>query len=243
MEIFNIKSGILVDIKPADLSSIDAIMMSCRDIPYIAGFKINSNAALKNGLQNVLVSVKKQTGKPLIYDHQKLGSDAPDICSGDLLEVIKSSGADGIVVFPLSGKKVLESIIEKCSKIGLLPIVSGDLSYNGYFNDEGGYIYGDTQQRIYLEAASLGVSHFMMSCNRIDRIKIYCHELGSIVGQIKIFFTAIETRGCEKFPEACSQIKQNKAFAVFSEEFISAEKFINNLSIFWETFSKKLNAM
>lgn len=242
MELFSLKNGILISISSADLSIIEKVIAGCNKLPYIAGFKINSEVTLINGLKNVVSSVKRYTEKPLIYDHQKFGSDMPEIYTESLFDTIKASGVDGLVVFPLSGKKVLEVIVDKCLKIDLLPIVSGDLSYKGYFNDEGGYIYGDTQQRIYLEAASIGVSHFMMSCNRIERIRIYCHELGSIVGQLKIFFTSIDITGCENLPDACGHIKQNRAFAVFEDSFTSEKEYINNLERFWETFNKKLES-
>ncbi len=243
MELFSLKNGILISIKSTRLSTLERIINACRDLPYVAGFKVNSEITLINGLNDVISTAKKQTEKPLIFDHQKFGSDTPETYSGSLLDTIKASGVDGLVVFPLSGRIVLETIIDKCLKIDLLPIVSGDLSYTGYFNDEGGYIYSDTQQRIYLEAASIGVSHFMMSCNRLDRIKIYCHELGSIVGQLKIFFTSIDIAGCENLPDACSQIKQNRAFAVFEDSFVSEEKYVSDLGRFWESFSKKMKSL
>ena len=240
MELFEQKNGIIIDLSNLqDKSLIDAIKAT-ESIPFVVGYKIGALPVLEEGLKDTLRNVRKISSKPLLYDHQKLGSDLPDIYKGRLLELIKSLGADGIFVFPLGGKEVLEAIINKCIDIELTPIVCGDLSYKGFFADEGGYIDIDIQQRIYLDAASYGVSHFMMSCNRVDRIKIYCHQLGGIIGQLKIIFTGINSSDCNNLPDACSQLKHNKAFTLFDSSFNNADDYVSALNTFWEGFKKKL---
>jgi hypothetical protein len=241
MEIFNLKNGVLIDINDPEKSNIENIVTITKDLDYIAGYRLGTRPVVKNGLKDTANLIKKHTPKPLIYDHQKFGNEIPEICSGDILDDIKDSGIDGIVILPLAGKRVLESTVNKCKKINLLPIVCGDLSHQGYFSSEGGYIENDIQQRIYIDAANLGISHMIMSCNQVDRIKIYCHQLDAIVGQLKIFFTAISSTECKELPDACSQIKQNKVYAIFEMEFKSLEKYRQNLSVFWDSFRKKLD--
>jgi len=41
-------------------------------------------------------------------------------------------------------------------------------------------------------------------------------------------------------PDICSQIKQNKAYAIFDAKFISSEEYLQSLSTFWDNFRKKL---
>ena len=241
MEIFNLKNGLLVDINDPEKSTIEDIIDVTKELDYVAGYKLGARPIIKNGLRDIAGLIKKQTSKPLLYDHQKFGNEIPEICSIDILDDIKDSGIDGIVILPLAGKKVLESIVKKCNKINLLPVVCGDLSYSGYFSSEGGYVENNTQQKIYIHAANLGVSHLIMSCNRIDRIKIYCNQLNAIIGQLKIFFTAISSTECKELPDACSHIRQNKAYAIFDMEFKSPEEYRQNLSAFWDSFRKKLD--
>jgi len=240
MEIFNLKNGVLIDINDPEISNIEDVISITKELSFVAGYKLGARPVIKNGLRDISNLIKEQTSKPLLYDHQKFGNEVPEICSGDILDNIKDSGIDGIVVLPLAGRKVLGSIVNKCSKIKLLPVVCGDLSYEGYFSSEGGYIENDTQQKIYIDAANLGVSHFIMSCNRIERIKIYCHQMDAIVGQLKIFFTAISSTECRELPDVCSQIRQNKAFAIFDTKFKSPQDYRQNLSVFWDSFRKKL---
>lgn len=241
MEIFNLKNGILVDINDPEKSTVEDIIAVTKEIDYVAGYRLGARPVIKNGLRDVASLIKKQTSKPLLYDHQKFGNEVPEICSIDILDDIKDSGIDGIVILPLAGRKVLESIVKKCNKLNLLPVVCGDLSYQGYFISEGGYIENDIQQKIYIDAANLGVSHLIMSCNRIERIKIYCNQLNAIIGQLKIFFTTISSTECKELPDVCSQIKQNKTFAIFNTEFKSPQDYRQNLLAFWDSFRKKLD--
>jgi hypothetical protein len=240
MELFEKKNGVIINLGNLhDKSLIDAIA-AADNIPFVVGYKIGALPVLKTGLKDTIINIKKISRKPLLYDHQNIGSDLPEIYRGKILESIKSFGANGVFIFPLGGKEVLEAIINKCIDIKLIPIVCGDLSYKGFFTEEGGYIDIDMQQRIYLDAASFGVSHFMMSCNRVDRIKIYCHQLGGIIGQLKIIFTGTNDADCNNLPDACSQLKHNKAFALFDNSFSNADEYVSALNTFWEGFKAKL---
>lgn len=240
MELFEQKNGIIIDLSNLQDKSLIGAIEATESSPFVVGYKIGALPVLEAGLKDTLRNIRKISSKPLLYDHQKFGSDLPDIYKGRLLELIKSLGADGVFVFPLGGKEVLEAIINKCIDIELTPVVCGDLSYKGFFADEGGYIDIDIQQRIYLDAASYGVSHFMMSCNRVDRIKIYCHQLGGIIGQLKIIFTGINSADCNNLPDACSQLKRNKVFTLFDSNFNNADDYVSALNTFWEGFKRKL---
>jgi len=241
MELFKAKNGIIIELKPDSEKTISDIISATKNLPFIAGYKLNAESVILNGLEPAVKSIRKQTILPLIYDHQKMGSDNSGISGGNIIEKIKNSGVDAIIIMPYAGKEILERIIKDCNKAGLLAIVCGDLPNKGYFSDEDGYINTDSQQRIYLDAASLGASHFLMSCNRIERIKIYCHQLDSIAGKLKIFFTAIDSKDCTNLPESCSQIKQNAIYAVFDNKFVDPTEYINSLKVFWKSFQNKLS--
>ena len=240
MELFKAKNGIIIELKSDSEKTIADIISATKDIPFIAGYKLNAESIILGGLESAVRSIRKQTSLPLIYDHQKMGSDNSGISGGNIIEKIKESGVDAVVIMPYAGKEILERIIKDCNKVGLETIICGDLPNKGYFNDEDGYIDTDSQQKIYLDAASLGVSHFLMSCNRIERIKIYCHQLDSIAGKLKIFFTAIESKECTNLPESCSQLKQNDIYAVFDNKFVDSAEYIDSLKVFWESFLNKL---
>lgn len=240
MEIFIPKNGILIDINSPEKYKIIDILSITKNLDFVVGYRLDSGPVLKHGLGEIAGLIKEKTTKPIIYDHQKFGNDTPEICSRGILEQIKDSGVDGIVIFPLSGKESLELIVNKCSQMNLLPIVCGDVSHSGYFSSKGRYTEYDTQQRIYLDAVSLGVSHLIMSSNSVERIKLYCHKLEAIVGQLKIFFTAISSVENKDLLDVCSQLKQNKVYAIFDIKFNSPEEYRHDLSACWDNFRKKL---
>jgi len=240
MELLEKKNGIIIDLGYLQGKSLIDTIELTESIPFVVGYKVGTLPVLEAGLKETLGRIRKISSKPLLYDHQKLGSDLPETYKGKMLDLIKSYGADGLFVFPLGGKEVLEAITNKCISIELTPIVCGDLTYVGFFAEEGGYVNLDMQQRIYLDAASYGVSHFMMSCNRVDRIKIYCHQLSGIIGQLKIIFTGVGGADCNNLPDSCSQLTHNKAFALFNSSFENTDEYISALNAFWEGFKKKL---
>ncbi len=240
MELFQQKNGVLIDLHSKENSIMVEAVSLTSTFPFVIGYRIFAESAIDSDFTTLLKRIKSVSGKPVIYDHRKIGLEQPGNYNEKLLLKIKTAGADAVLIFPLAGKLALDSILDSCAKIGLLPIITGDLSYTGFFLEEGGYVDSDIQQKIYLDAATAGVSHFMMSCNRIERMKIYCHQLGAIVGQLKVFFTAIDSSECENLPDICNQIKQYKIYAVFGEEFNSKDTYLNDLNRFWESFQKKL---
>ena len=240
MEIFKAKNGILIEFNSSNTKLINNIISFTKDFPFIVGYKINTESIILCGLESIVQLIKEKTSLPLIYDHKGYGTDNLEISGEGMIEKIKKVGVDAIVILPLAGSETLKRIIKICDKFGLLAIIRGDLPDKGYFSDEGGYIGSDSQQKIYIDAASLGASYFLMSCNRLERIKIYCHQLGSIVGKLNIFLTAINSIECTNLPDACSQIKQNNVYAVFDKEFDNPTEYVNFLKTFWESFQNKL---
>src|SRR5665647_1134194 len=230
MEIFIPKNGILIDINSLEKYKIIDILAITKNLDFVVGYRLGSGPVLKYGLGDIVGFIKDRTIKPIIYEHQKFGNDTP------LLELVKDSGVDGIVIFPLSGKEWLKSIVNKCIQINLLPIVCGDVSHFEYFISQGKYTEYDIQQKIYIDAVSLGVSHLLMPGNSFERIKLYCHQLEAIVGPLKIFFTDIRNAKSIDLLDVCGRFKQNKAYAIFDIKLNSLEGYKQDLSSYWDSF-------
>lgn len=243
MKLFKLNHGIVISCNFGDYGKLEDIVKSTGNLQFVAGYKIGMELVLKSGLGKAVSLIRKFTNLPVIYDHQKFGSDVPEIYSKSLFENIKSGGADALIILPHSGKETLETSVKRCFDVGLTPVIGGDLTHKGYIMEEGGYIDNNAHQRIYLDAARLGVSHFIMSCTRLDRIKIYCHQLRNIVGQLKIFLTGINDENCTNIPDACEQLKQNKSFAMLDIALPQHNDFAKSALEFWESFQKKLEVI
>jgi orotidine-5'-phosphate decarboxylase len=240
MELFKLNYGIIISCNYRGFQNLEDVVKSTSNLPFVSGYKIGVELVLKSGLDKIVSSIRKLTDLPIIYDHQKFGSDVPEIYRRSLFETIKSSGINALIILPHSGKETLKMTVKGCIDVGLIPIIGGDLSHEGYTIEEGGYIDNNAHQRIYLDSATLGVSHFIMSCSRLDRIKIYCHQIRAVVGQLKIFLTGIYNKKCSNIPDACEQFKQNKIYAMLDLNLIEQKDSAKIALGFWKSFQKKL---
>jgi len=181
MRIFNLKYGI---IPACDLKTIDdlekLVEFTC-NIEGIVGYKIGAILGLKYSLKTIVDRISSHTDLPIIYDHQKLGTDIPEICGVDMLEVCKDAGVDAVIIFPQSGYETLKSTVEGCVKLDLVPIVGGEMTHKNYLVKDGGYIANNAPKRMYLDAAKLGVEYFVIPGTKVDKMKEYRLLLEKII--------------------------------------------------------------
>ena len=98
-----------------DLKKFEEIVSETHDITYIGGYKISATLALSVGLPAVVETAKRYTKKPLIYDHQKAGTDIPDTGKA-FMKLLKECGIDAVIICPLTGPatRQLDSVRSRC---------------------------------------------------------------------------------------------------------------------------------
>lgn len=190
MTLFNQKYGIIPACDFSKMSDLENLVKSTCEIEGIVGYKIGAILGLKYGLQDVVETISSLTELPIIYDHQKFGTDIPDICGGEILEIFKHAGLDSIIIFPQAGPETLRTSIlgsdnpkfkdtvKGCLNVGLTPIVGGEMTHNRYIVSDGGYIADKSPEQMYLDAAKLGVEYFVVPGTKIDKMKKYSSLLG-----------------------------------------------------------------
>lgn len=152
-----------------DIDKFKEIVRETCDIEKIGGYKIGFYLGLKYGLPKIAEIAKKFTKKPLIYDHQKAGTDIPD--TGKLFaRVCKDSGIDAVILFPQAGPETEKAWIEACAEIDLGVIVGGLMTHKGYVKSDGGYLDDDAILNMYLTAAKMGVKDFVVPGNKPEKI-------------------------------------------------------------------------
>tara|TARA_B100001971_G_C18219414_1_gene556084 strand:- start:898 stop:1599 length:702 start_codon:yes stop_codon:yes gene_type:complete len=139
------------------------------NIEEIGGYKIPAISG-RVGWEKWVDTIRGYTDKPLIYDHQKAGTDIPDTAK-EFMSEIKSAGFDAIILFPLSGPKTQEAWIKAAQDFELGVIVGGEMTHEGFKTSEGGYISDSKIGDIYYNAVDLGVTDFVVPGNRIDSIE------------------------------------------------------------------------
>ena len=164
------KKSIIIACDVDDVRLLRKIVETTCKIEGVGGYKIGFSLGLSYGLPKVVEIVRKYSDKPIIYDHQKAGTDIPEM-GEKFAKVCENAGVDAIILFPQSGPETEKAWIEAAKKEGLGVIVGGLMTHRKYTDEEGGWIRKDKILEIYLLAADLGVTDFVVPGNRPDDIK------------------------------------------------------------------------
>ncbi len=153
-----------------NLEKFEEIVRETADISAIGAYKIGFGLALANGLPKVVEVCKRYSAKPIIYDHQKAGTDIPD--TGKLFATTcKNAGVDAVILMCQSGPETENAWIKACQAEKLGVIVGGLMTHPKYLRSEGGFIADEAVEEVYSIAADLGVTEFVVPGNKPDKIK------------------------------------------------------------------------
>lgn len=186
--------SVIVSCDVKSLKELENLIRSTNDVEKIGGYKVGPLLTIPFGLRNVSKIIRDYSDLPIIYDHQKGGTDIPEL-GEDFVDVTVSSGADAIILFPMSGPNTEKAWIEACNNKDVCVIVGGEMTHQGYKTSEGGYISDEALDRIYTLAAELGVTNYVVPGNRVDRIKHYLSLLESKADRIELFSPGLITQG------------------------------------------------
>ncbi len=153
------------------LEQFEELVKQTADVEGIGGYKIGFELGLGYGLPRVVETARKYTDKPLIYDHQKAGTDIPDT-GKNFAKVVKRSGFDTVIFFPQAGPETERAWIYHALDHGLNIIVGGRMTHPAYAVSEGGFITDEGALEMYRIAARAGISDFVVPGNKPDTITI-----------------------------------------------------------------------
>jgi orotidine-5'-phosphate decarboxylase len=139
LSLFSAKHGIVPACDVNDLDSLSTLVRHTCSLKFIQGYRVGMSLMLAYGVDAVVKKVRQLTSLPIIYEHQKFGTDIPEICGGDILEMFKREGIDAIIFFPFAGIESLKATIQGCKRVGITPIVGAEMTHPGFFCSEGGY--------------------------------------------------------------------------------------------------------
>ncbi len=146
----------------------ELVKQTC-DLPMVSAYKIGFVLGLSAGLPRVVEVTRRHTDKPLIYDHQKAGTDIPD--TGEVFaKTLKDAGIDAVILFPQAGPKTEEAWIKAAQNHDLGVIVGGWMTHQSYKQPDDGYLTHEGVLRMYKVAAELGVTEYVVPGNQPDVI-------------------------------------------------------------------------
>ncbi|MBN1159797.1 MAG: orotidine 5'-phosphate decarboxylase [Candidatus Diapherotrites archaeon] len=171
-EIIPLKRSVIPALDVKSLTDLNEIIEGTHDVEGIGGYKVGFSLGLKHGLDSTMSVIRKITDKPVIYDHQKAGTDIPD--TGKVfMDVCSDVDIDAVILFPQSGPNTQTAWTEAAKERGLKVIIGGEMTHPGYLEGEDGYIRNEAPDKIYARAVDEGVTNFVVPGNRIPRMEHY----------------------------------------------------------------------
>ena len=166
---------------------LDELVKATAAIEGIGAYKLGFMLGLSIGLPKAVEIIRKHSDKPIIYDHQKAGTDIPDT-GASFARVCKKAGVDVVIFFPQAGPETEKVWINAARDEGLGVIVGGLMTHKAYTRGEGGFLADEAVLEMYLIAAKEGVSDFVVPGTKIEAIhKI--HEMLEHVGCAPTFYS------------------------------------------------------
>lgn len=165
------RRSVIVAADVLGLPNLEDLVYAVNGVLGIGGLKIG----FALGLQDLKLAVRITRSHlgpdfPIIYDHQKAGTDIPD--TGKVFaEVLKDSGVDAAILFPFAGPRTQKEWMKACFDANLQVIVGGVMTHPEFLVSEGGYIADESVERIYRNACQWGASHFVVPGTKLDWVK------------------------------------------------------------------------
>lgn len=172
MTLIKLKKSIIPACDVDTLPKLKKLVQGTCKVKGIGAYKVGFSLAIPFGLKKVVSEIRKLTKLPVIYDHQKAGTDIP--ATGEkFMKACKDAGADYVIIFPQAGPVTEEAWIDAAKNNGLKIIVGGEMTHKGYLESDNGFLKNNAPRRIYQIAASHGVTDYVVPGNKPDKIREY----------------------------------------------------------------------
>ena len=172
MAIIKISRSVIPACDVAELEKFEEIVEETAQIEKIGAYKIGFELGLQYGWGKVVKTARKHSDKPIIYDHQKAGTDIPDT-GKNFASVCKKAKLDAAILFPQAGPETEKAWITALKEAGIAVIVGGEMTHKGYLENESGYIMDEAPKRMYENAVISGVNDFVVPGNKPEKISFY----------------------------------------------------------------------
>jgi orotidine-5'-phosphate decarboxylase len=192
--LFHSKRGVIPACDVYDLQTFRRLIEATYDLEGIVGYKLGALLGLTYGLPRVINIIHQYTDLPVIYDHQKAGTDIPQL-GEKFASTCADAGIAGVILFPQAGPQTEAAFIDALFEKKLVPLVGGEMTHLQYLTHDGGFIRDDAPVEIYTLAAEKGVNHFILPGTRPAVIKRYHILLSGLVQEPEYSMPGIGKQG------------------------------------------------
>lgn len=170
MPIINLKKSIIPSCDVNSLDKLSKLVKATCSVKGVGAYKIGFELVIPFGIGKVVKTIRKITKLPIIYDHQKAGTDIPEM-GEKFMRVCR--GVDAVILFPQAGPETEAAWIKAAQDAKMKVIVGGEMTHQAFLKEAGGYIDNSAPKRIYGIAASMGVTDFVVPGNKPDKVMEY----------------------------------------------------------------------
>jgi orotidine-5'-phosphate decarboxylase len=215
-KLFQLERGVIPACDVYDIKTFRTLIEATCNLEGVVGYKIGALVGLTYGLPQLVSIVKEYTDLPVIYDHQKAGTDIPQM-GEKFATICAEAGIKGVIIFPQAGPQTEAAFIKSISEKGLIPLVGGEMTHQGYLAKEGGFIRDDAPVEMYTIAAEKGVEYFVIPGNKPEVIKQYHTLLSRMVNEPKYCMPGIGRQGGD-IKAAFESLEGAAAYAIIGRE-------------------------
>ena len=155
MPLIKLKKSIIIACDVDSLEKLGKLVKATCSVKGIGAYKIGFELVIPFGMNEVVKTIRKCTRLPIIYDHQKAGTDIPEM-GGKFMKACKS--VNTVILFPQAGPETEAAWIKAAQQAKMNVIIGGEMTHQAYLKEAGGFIDDNAPKRMYEIAASMGVT-------------------------------------------------------------------------------------
>lgn len=170
MPIIKLKKSIIPSCDVDSLEKLKILVKATCSVKGVGAYKIGFELVIPFGMEKVVKTIRRYTKLPIIYDHQKAGTDIPEM-GEKFMEACKL--VDAVILFPQAGPETEVAWIKAAQQAKMNIIVGGEMTHQAYLKEAGGFIDDNAPKRMYEIAASMDVTDFVIPGNKPERALEY----------------------------------------------------------------------
>src|SRR3990167_858351 len=192
MPIIKLQKSVIPSCDVDSLEKLAGIVKATCSVKGIGAYKIGFELVIPFGMEKVVKTIRKITGLPIIYDHQKAGTDIPEM-GEKFMRACK--GVDAVILFPQAGPETEAAWIKAAQQAKMSVIVGGEMTHRAYLKSAGGFIDDDAPKRMYGIAASMGVTDFVIPGNKTEKAMKYVNLIKHKIKNPVFYSPGLVTQG------------------------------------------------
>ena len=170
MPIIKIKKSIIPSCDVDSLEKLSKLVKGICSVKGVGAYKIGFGLVIPFGMEKAVKTIRKITRLPIIYDHQKAGTDIPEM-GAKFMKACKL--VDAVILFPQAGPETELAWIKAAQQSKMNVIIGGEMTHQAYLKEAGGFIDDNAPKRMYEIAASMGVTDFVIPGNKPEKALEY----------------------------------------------------------------------